>query len=41
MNAHFPVVNTRGLIAAICFTLLNITLFSVSLSMILGGSSRL
>ena len=41
MNAHFPVVNTRGLIAAICFTLLNIILFSVSLSMILGGSSRL
>lgn len=41
MNRHFPVVNIRGLIAAVCFTLLNIVLFSVSISMMLGGSSRL
>ena len=41
MNAHFPIVNMRGLITAICFTLLNIVLFSISLSMRLGGGSRL
>ena len=41
MNAHFPVVNMRGMITAICFTLLNIVLFSFSLAMQLGGGSRL
>ena len=41
MNAHFPVVNTRGTVAASVFTLLNIILFSVSLAMILSGKSRL
>lgn len=41
MNAHFPIVNLRSLLAAVCFTLLNIALFSVSLAMRLGGGSRL
>lgn len=40
MNAHFPVVNTRGALAASLFTLINIILFSISLAMRLGGGSR-
>lgn len=41
MNGHFSVINKRGAVVGIVLLLLNIVLFSLSLSKLLGGASKL
>lgn len=41
MNRHFSVINKRGVVTASVLLFLTIVLFSISMSRVLGGGSRL